>query len=96
MYFFYVLYSLRDGKLYKGYTSELGQRYMKHNQGGVSSTKHRRPLVMIYLEGFASKSEAQSRERWSKTLEGGAALRHRLVELGILEEDYTLSTSSAG
>ncbi|MCB9315084.1 MAG: GIY-YIG nuclease family protein [Lewinellaceae bacterium] len=96
MHFFYVLYSLKDGRLYKGYTSELGQRFIKHNAGGSTSTKHRRPLVLIHLEAFVTKAEALNREKWSKSLEGGAALREMLVEKNILLPDNSLSRVSAG
>ena len=95
MYYFYVLYSLRDGRLYKGYTSDLGQRYGKHQTGGVRSTKHRRPLVIIYVESFVSKEAALSRERWSKSLEGGPALFRLLVENGILTPEKKLAIEVA-
>ena len=90
MHFFYVLYSLKDGKLYKGCSGQLGKRLIKHFNGGVPSTKHRRPLVLIYHEVFDNKSEALARESWSKTAEGGLALKARLVDNRILSEKYDL------
>lgn len=35
MYYFYVLYSLKDGKLYKGVSSDVGNRFLKHSMGGT-------------------------------------------------------------
>ena len=35
MHYFYVLYSLKDEKLYKGYSADLGQRFLKHHMGGT-------------------------------------------------------------
>ncbi len=95
MYYFYVLYSLKDQKLYKGYSSNLAARFISHNNGGTKSTKYRRPLVMIYIEVFATKHEAMKREKESKSLEGGAHLRLKLRNLMILNEEGVLLTSSA-
>jgi putative endonuclease len=34
MFYFYVLYSLKDNRLYKGATSNLLRRLQQHNAGG--------------------------------------------------------------
>jgi putative endonuclease len=91
MYYFYVLYSLKDGQLYKGFSSDLGKRFLKHAQGATTSTKHRRPLVLIYTESYSSKTEAMARERWSKSMEGGTALVQKLMQLGILDKQKKLT-----
>ena len=95
MYYFYVLYSLKDGKLYKGYSSNIGDRFIKHQGGGTSSTKNRRPLIMIYAESFSNKSEALARERWAKSLEGGPQLIKILMEKKILTAERTLNLNSS-
>ncbi|MFT7604390.1 MAG: putative endonuclease [Saprospiraceae bacterium] len=95
MHYFYVLYSLKDNRLYKGYSSDIATRFQKHMAGGNTSTKNRRPLVLIYLEQFDSKKEAMARERWSKLLEGGVELSGLLIEKGILSMDKKLKGSSA-
>ena len=95
MYYFYVLYSLKDGRLYKGSTGDIGQRLLRHNAGATASTKHRRPLILIYVEAFPDKSGATARERWSKSLEGGAALRNILEEKDILDETGDLKCGSS-
>ncbi len=71
MHYFYVLYSLKDHRLYKGSSSSLSDRFIRHISGGFPSTKHRRPLILIYSEGFSTKADAVMRERWSKSLGGG-------------------------
>ena len=86
MHYFYVLYSMRDGRLYKGYTSDIGKRFLRHNSGGVNSTCHRRPLVLLYLECYETKEEAMARERWSKSRDGGPELRVILTEKGLLKK----------
>ncbi len=90
MYYFYVLYSLRDHKLNKGYSSDLGGRFIKHQLGGTQSTKHRRPLVLIYSEAYETKSEAIRREIWSKSKQGGPELKELLIQKGILNEEHRL------
>jgi putative endonuclease len=91
MYYFYVLYSLKDGRLYKGYSNDLGSRFRRHYSGGTASTKNRRPLVLIYAESYPEKGTAMARERWAKSLEGGAGLKALLLEKGILDQDHRLS-----
>ena len=83
-HWFYVLYSLKDSNLYKGTCSDLGDRFLNHVMGGTTSTRHRRPLVLIYVQKFESKAEALAFERFSKTLEGGPILRSKLIELGLI------------
>lgn len=85
MFYFYVLYSLKDHKLYKGYSADIGSRFLKHQAGGTTSTKNRRPLVLIYLEVFHSKKEALDRERWAKSKDGGPKLKAILQQNGILD-----------
>ena len=96
MHYFYVLYSLKDGRLYKGYSSDVGKRFIRHNNGGTTSTKNRRPLILIYLEEFDTKKEGMDRERWSKSLEGGVILRQLLIEKNILNKEGKLRNSSVG
>ncbi len=64
MYIVYILYSLKDCKLYVGCTSNIEQRLKSHNSGHVSSTMHRRPLELIHCEEFANKVDAFNRERF--------------------------------
>ncbi len=62
--YFYVLYC-QDGSLYGGYTTDLERRELEHNQGiGAKYTKPqtRRPVKMIYAEGYYSRSEATKAE----------------------------------
>lgn len=92
MYYLYVLYSLKDGNLYKGTSSDPAKRFIRHNSGGNKSTAHRKPFVLLLLEEFIDKSEAQRQERYYKSLEGGTELKQMLVAKGILSPDnYLLS-----
>ena len=46
-YWVYVLHSLKDQNKYTGYTKNLPLRFKAHENGEVTSTKHRRPLKLI-------------------------------------------------
>jgi len=71
----YVLRSLRDGKLYIGLTGDREKRIKKHNAGGVSSTRYRRPLEMIYHETYETLDEARRREKLLKSGPGHQFIR---------------------
>ena len=78
MYYTYVLYSLKDHKLYTGYTDNIKRRINEHKTGLVSSTKHRRPLKLIYYECGGTKEDAIRREYCLKSGRGKKYLRTRL------------------
>ncbi|MCH8232818.1 MAG: GIY-YIG nuclease family protein [Bacteroidetes bacterium] len=42
----------------------------KHNSGRVRSTKAKRPLKLIYIEKFPTKSDAYRREMFFKSIDG--------------------------
>ena len=91
MFYFYVLYSLKDGRLYKGSTANLPKRILQHNAGRTPSTKNRRPLILLYFEIFELKQLASGREKWAKSLQGGAALKQLLIDKQLLKSDGTLN-----
>ena len=66
-YYVYILKSLKDGKKYVGYTNNLPSRFEAHNSGKVPSTKHRRPLKLIYFEACLQRDDATRREKYFKT-----------------------------
>ena len=53
-----------DGTLYTGWTNCLEKRLKAHNEGknGAKYTKAKRPVTLVYFEGFSTKEEAMSRE----------------------------------
>ena len=77
-YFTYVLYSLHDGKHYIGYTHNLLLRMEQHEKGEVTSTRHRRPLKLIYFEACLTKEDALRREKYFKTHYGRMYIKNRL------------------
>jgi len=78
MHYVYVLRSIKDGKNYAGYTKNLKLRFEQHQKGGVSSTKDRRPLKLIYYEACINQQDATHREKYLKTYYGKKYIKSRL------------------
>ena len=66
-YFVYVLESEKDGRLYKGQTSNLTNRVQEHNSGKTKSTKGYVPWNLVYFEKFETREKAVLREKFLKT-----------------------------
>ena len=79
-YYVYILLSKKDGKRYIGYTNDLIRRVEEHNKGLVSSTKHRRPLKLIYYEACLSEKDAKRREKYLKGQWGYKFINKRLKD----------------
>ncbi|NOY35877.1 MAG: GIY-YIG nuclease family protein [bacterium] len=78
MFYTYVLQSQKDGKIYVGFTNNLKKRTQEHNQGLVNSTRHRKPLKLIYYEACLCRESALVREKYFKTGYGRRFLKNRL------------------
>ena len=70
MFYVYILKSLKDNSLYKGYTQNLSTRLKEHNTGKSSFTSTKMPWIVVYFETFTDKSEAIKREKYFKTAAG--------------------------
>ena len=59
-----------DGTLYTGWTNCLEKRLKAHNGGrnGAKYTKTKRPVSLVYYEGFFTKEEAMQMEYQIKQL----------------------------
>ena len=67
--FYTYLARCNDGSLYAGYTVDLNEREVKHNDGkGSRYTRVRLPVKIVYSEEFQTKSEAMKREYEIKCL----------------------------
>lgn len=80
MYYLYILKSLKDYNGYVGITDDTEERSREHNAGRVKSTKHRRPLIIIYTETFETLSEARKREWFYKHTPQGGKLKRKILE----------------
>jgi putative endonuclease len=63
----YILYSVTAQKHYTGFTSNLEQRLLSHNELGKDWTASYRPWRLIFTKEFATKKEAMGYEKWLKT-----------------------------
>jgi putative endonuclease len=70
MFTVYVLKSQKDKRFYIGQTNNLLSRLRRHNEGRVQSTKYRVPLILVYSEKYATRSEALVREKYLNSLKG--------------------------
>lgn len=84
-FYIYILFSLKDRKLYIGYTENLKIRLGEHFNGRSIATKNRRLLILIHYEAFTNQKDAKAREIFLKSGFGRSqlkkALQHRLEEL---------------
>jgi len=67
MFYVYIIKSLKDKKLYSGYSKDLRSRFKEHNDGNVPITKNRRPFKLIYYEAYINQQDATNREKYFKT-----------------------------
>lgn len=84
-HYIYTLFSLKDRKLYTGYSDSFKARINDHFNGRVRATKNRRPLVLIHYEAFSNQKDAKAREKFLKSGFGRnqlkKALQNKLREL---------------
>ena len=78
MYYVYILKSLKDGKLYIGKTRDLKTRFLNHQKGNVHATRTRIPLVLLYYEAFANRTDAGRDELLYKSGHGREILQDKL------------------
>ncbi|PIU73861.1 excinuclease ABC subunit C [Candidatus Shapirobacteria bacterium CG06_land_8_20_14_3_00_40_12] len=79
MYFTYVLRSLKNKRLYTGYTSDLKSRFIEHNskKGGTYTSKNA-PLELVFYEAFKDKRDATKAELFWKTGYGREVLKDKI------------------
>ena len=73
-----------DGTLYTGWTTDVQKRVKAHNEEkkGAKYTKAKRPVKLVYYEGYETKEEAMRREYAVKQL-----TRKQKLELIHLDPD---------
>lgn len=75
MYYVYVIYSAKSGKLYKGITENIRERVQKHNAAKVRSTKNGVPWKLIHYQAFINKTDARREELFLKSGKGKERLK---------------------
>ena len=63
----YILFSSTKNKFYIGYTSELEERIIRHNQKSKGFTGNTNDWKNVYTENYTTKSEALLREKQIKS-----------------------------
>lgn len=78
-YYFYILQSQKNGKLYLGYTPNLKERLKSHNAGKNNATKPNIPYEVIYYSAFKTEQDAIACEKYFKTTSGWKRI-YRMLE----------------
>ena len=79
MNYFYILQSEKDHKYYYGSTGDLNRRFREHTEGKVTSTKHRRPLNLVYYEAYQTMRQASARESMVKRSVSARRTLHKRI-----------------
>lgn len=78
----YLLKSVKDGRSYLGWTTELGRRLEEHHSGAPGYATSRGPWVLVGYEVYASPDAAKRRERALKRSPRMRALFKKRVSAG--------------
>ena len=78
-HYFYIIQSLKNKKLYLGYTKNLKTRLKSHNFGTNIATKPNSPYELIYYAGFKNKQDALNCEKYFKTTAGWRRINRMLI-----------------
>ncbi len=85
MYKVYVLYSKQFNKIYIGYTFDLADRFLSHNEKATKGyTVKYRPWEVAFYESFETKQAVMKREKELKTSKGRAFVWKKIKELGFI------------
>jgi len=68
MFYTYILQSTKSGRYYIGHTEDINARLQRHNAGMVKATKNKGPWNIMSYETFATKTEANKRELYIKSM----------------------------
>lgn len=79
MFYIYILFNLKDRKLYVGQTTNLNNRLKEHNRGRIKSTKDRKPFIILHKETYSNRALAMRREKFLKSLYS-ARFKQKLVK----------------
>ena len=75
MYTVYAISSLIRNYIYVGLTSNIIERFLRHNIGRERTTRAYRPFKLIYAENLPDRISARKREKYLKSGTGKEFLR---------------------
>ena len=70
MYTVYAIASLNRKYVYVGFTSNLTERLLRHNNGLERTTKPYAPFLLVYTESAPDRPSARLREKYWKSRSG--------------------------
>jgi len=79
-FYIYILWNKSKNFIYIGYSENLKQRFIEHNNGCSKSTKAYIPLELIHYEAYRDEKDAKRREKYLKTNRGRTTLMTMLKE----------------
>jgi len=79
-HYVYVLHNSSKNFIYIGYSEDLKQRVISHNNGENKSTKAYFPLELVHYEAYRNQTDAKRRELYLKTNRGRTTLMTMLKE----------------
>ncbi len=81
MFTTYVLFSKKYGKIYIGYSSDVKDRLISHNERATKGyTIKFRPWILVHTEDFMTKKEALKREKELKTARGRKFIWDEIID----------------
>jgi putative endonuclease len=78
MQYVYIL-RCNDGSSYVGCTSDLKERFARHNNGHVPATKPKIPVTLVFYCAFQDKYTAFAFEKYLKSGSGHAFMNKRFL-----------------
>jgi len=78
-YTVYILHSLSRNKFYIGYTANLSERIIRHNQKSKGFTGASNDWNLVYYELFENQSEAIKREKQIKSWKSRIKIQELIV-----------------
>ncbi len=87
MFYFYILRSIKNNKLYLGFTPDLKDRIKSHNNGENKATKPNIPYELIYYSAFKNKKDALNCEQYFKTTSGWKRIHNMLKNTILTKSD---------
>ena len=82
IWYVYVLESTRDHHLYTGVSQDVASHLMRHNSGGVISTRRRYPFTLVGSRRCDSFAKAHSTEAMIKRWKDPDRVRAWMVDQG--------------
>ncbi len=90
MHSIYFLKSIKNQKIYTGYTNRNpNERLKEHNRGSNEWTRNNGPFELIYFESYLCEQDALSREKFYKTGFG------RIIRNAILKATSAVALAKA-